>query len=385
MMLNRRQLLSAVGATALVPALGTAMGATAHAAPPSATASPAWREVPTGLKSGLFYSVAGKGSELWAVGTLFTGPDADFTPLALRHSSAGWAPTVNPLPRSRLFDVAIVGAGDVWAVGEGTNPVQNSPLALVQHWNGQDWTETGPQVPDADQASLSAVATCGRSVWTAGWAYADSSQTWWPLVFRNDRGNWQQLADPVLGGPEFVFVQAVLPVAADVAWVGGFGGIARYAGGAWRNEPLPTKDDVVVSIQGLSRCGPEIWAVGHAEDPVLWRRPLVLRHDGRQWTELPTPAEPAQLWSLSFLNGKPVVVGEDHETGGPYVLTREGSGFARTNTPPHAGQLYGSTASNGRLWAAGRASDAEDPYLAGGSNRWSAPVRVAANSSGWDQ
>ena len=49
------------------------------------------------------------------------------------------------------------------------------------------------------------------------------------------------------------------------------------------------------------RSANEIWAVGHIRDENLWRRPVVIRFDGRTWSVVRTPAETGgyRLWSAT--------------------------------------------------------------------------------------
>jgi hypothetical protein len=327
-----------------------------------------WTETPTEVPTGILYSVDSSAGATWTVGAALEGPYDDFRTLALRWDGARWNQTRQPVPDGRLFDVAVRAAHDVWAVGERSVDTGSGlmPKPMIQQWNGRSWTIHPVDLPDADQGSLTAVATTGRTTWAAGWGFSEQSG-FRTLVYRHDGTGWR----PVAGGAATLgFPNAVLPLADDNVWVAGFSTIGHFDGRRWKRADLPGDDSKIV-VMGLAATGPnDVWAAGLREDPVLWRRPLVLHYDGVRWTEVSTPAESAQLNAIEVVDGRPIAVGEGDRGLTPYVLQRvtdaAGSRFERTAGPPRAAGLLKVTSGSGRIWVVGTSerTDRTEPYVA---------------------
>jgi hypothetical protein len=113
---------------------------------------PAWREYRLPARAA---ALGGEGDDVWTVST--RGP-------AARWNGAAWqaitVPELGPpenagSPRAHLDDVAVLGPGDVWAVGgmswlvPGAYDEQGEPLERLRpvalHWDGRTWEcEWGP-------------------------------------------------------------------------------------------------------------------------------------------------------------------------------------------------------------------------------------------------
>src|SRR2546427_8626105 len=86
-------------------------------------------------------------TDAWAVG------DAGGVTLAERWDRGAWAtvPAATPGDASRLLGVTALSADDAWAVGSWDQGAEDH--GLIEHWNGQAWT----QVPTTAVADLNAV------------------------------------------------------------------------------------------------------------------------------------------------------------------------------------------------------------------------------------
>ncbi|MFF9143805.1 hypothetical protein ACF1BN_02915 [Streptomyces sp. NPDC014861] len=354
-------------ATAL--ALGLTAVVTLAAAP--ATADTArWRNVsPSHSEGSVLFDVETAGGATWAVGLHSDPTTRPFTPVAMRWTGRGWQAPPQPAEHGRLDDLAVGAPDQVWAVGSRNDPVGETDWsrdrALLQHWNGTAWREvTLPFPEEAEHSSLSAVDVDARgSVWVHG-AYVDASGAYLPVLFRgkaDGSGGWTSL--PADTGLTWVSQLEAGPGGTVLA-IGD--GVSRFDGTAWTRQTLPPALDGAMYDGIEFRTAKDIWAVGHIRDENLWRRPVIVRYDGRAWRTVRTPAETGQLFDIAFDgSGSPVVVGEtmnpEVNPSGSYVLTPGPRGvLTRTEEPPGAGFLYGAaTDAAGRVWTVGGAAGAE--------------------------
>ncbi|HET6295586.1 MAG TPA: hypothetical protein VFG33_19515 [Kribbella sp.] len=319
-----------------------------------------WTETPTGLKALLPSAIEYGSGALWTVGALDS--EEGFRPIAARWDGTSWKTTPQPVDSGRLLDVAIDRAGRAWAVGFQQPGGPHAPSRLlVQQWNGRGWKVVpAPAFSDGDSREFVSVGTLGSQVWMLGSRVnADGATT---FVYRYDGKKWTAVNDSVVGTPAYPW--DIMPLARDNVWVAADDGIKHYDGRRWQAAELPG-DTSEVDLLSLAANGPnDIWAVGHRDDPKLWRRPVAYHYDGLAWTEVNTPVESAGLTSVDLVNGRPVAVGETG-TGGAYLLRLTGSGFVREADPAGAAFLSSSTVGGGRLWisGAGDGSGSTDSYV----------------------
>jgi hypothetical protein len=152
----------------------------------------AWNVVPSPNpnNNGRLYGVALAGAtEVWAVGYYGgTGTPTDQT-LTEHWNGTAWTVVSSPNPGqngngfNRLFAVAAVGAGDVWAVGQYSSGDPSHALTL--HWDGTAWAV----IANGASYSLEAIAArAGDDVWAVGWGpnqtlSAHWNGTAWSVVF----------------------------------------------------------------------------------------------------------------------------------------------------------------------------------------------------------
>ncbi|MFI0984557.1 hypothetical protein [Streptomyces exfoliatus] len=354
-------------ATALAVGL-TAVVATAVS--PAAADTRTWRDVsPPDSNGSVLFDIETAGGATWAVGSRSDATTRPFAPVALRWTGTGWQAPPQPADHGRLEELAVGAPDQVWAVGSRNELVGESDWdrgrALLQHWNGTAWSEVALPFPEAaDVTSLSAVdVDAGGSVWVYG-GYADTAGEYVPVLFHGDAdggGGWTRL--PANTGLNWVSQLEARPGGVVLA-VGD--GVSRFDGTSWTKQSLPPALDGAIFDGIEERAANDIWAVGHIRDDRLWRRPVIVRYDGRAWRTVRTPAETGQLFDIAFDgSGRPVAVGETMDPAvnpaGNYVLTPGPQGFlTRTEDPAGAGYLYGAAAdAAGRIWTVGGTAGAE--------------------------
>lgn len=175
---------------------------------------------------------------------------------------------------SRLEDVAVISANDIWAVG------QAGVSTLTLHWNGTQWSIVpSPNVTgNGVQNDLRGVAAMApNDVWAVG-ATADPniSYGWKTLIMHWDGRQWSIVPSPNL--PELGTCNSLQAVAA-----------------------ISSTD---------------IWAVGGIPQGYCGSSKAILMHwDGSAWTIVPAPAETA-LWNSSTRFGVAAVASNDVWTFG---------------------------------------------------------------------
>ncbi|MFF3838281.1 hypothetical protein [Streptomyces sp. NPDC001930] len=342
----------------------------AVAAAPAAAESQNWRNVsPPGSNGSVLFDVETAGGATWAVGKRDDATTRPFAPVALRWTGTRWQAPPQPAEHGRLEDLAVGAPDQVWAVGTRHEAVGEDDWdqgrALLQHWNGNAWSAVELPFPKgADGTSLSAVDVDARgAVWVHG-GYTDATGEYRPALFRgraDGSGGWTRL--PADTGLTWVS-QLEAGSGGVVLAIGD--GVSRFDGTSWTKQKLPSGLDGAMYDGIERRSANDIWAVGHMRDENLWRRPVVVRFDGRTWSTVRTPAETGQLFDIAFDgSGRPVIVGEtmnpDVNPAGNYVLTLGPNGLLkRTENPAGAGYLYGAaTDAAGRVWTVGGAQGAE--------------------------
>ena len=329
-----------------------------------------WTETPTGPERAVLYTADKADNAFWSVGITLeqVGNATAFHPLALRWDGKNWLQTEPAIPDGRLDDVLVRSANDVWAVG-ATEPAGEEPIRpVLQHWTGTAWSLIDtPLAPPGEYAQFTTVAAQGDDLLIG--QYGDQSS-----VHRYADGVWQEL--PREGLEHIVYLDDLEVVSDKEVWAAGLGGLARYDGVRWTKVDLPVEqpeDRQFEVAQLVVRSADDIWAVGLKPSLELWRQPLALHYDGKTWTEIAAPAITGEFHDLEFIDGKPVAIGGNPETGEPLIAELAGKAFVQTTTPPGSGYLHGSIQDGSCLWAVGVAApvpgELEQPLIAVGTHR----------------
>jgi hypothetical protein len=256
-------------------------------------------------------------SDVWAVGSYRyrEGPDIGRQPLNEHWDGTVWLIVASPrLPivdpdgdGGLLRDVIAVAPDNAWAVGR--HDYDGNHTALVQHWDGSEWT-TVPDAgldpesaPAAMQGEFWAVtrAPCSSTLWFLG-GWADELGAAGPLLQRHKDRGWK--APLALGA-------AGTPVAAtarswDDIWAVGHnhGGPDRSAltlhkdRAGWSVVPSPVPPVGTAALQSVAAVSStNVWAVGRSrsiENNANVYRPLIEHWDGLSWSIARSPLDGSQ-------------------------------------------------------------------------------------------
>jgi hypothetical protein len=137
--------------------------------------------------------------DVWAVGSVWTGSHTEA--LTEHWNGTAWSLIPSPPPHSGdnfLTGVGATAEGDVWAVG-ATNPFET----LTLHWDGTVWT-TIPALGPGELASIKWVPSSG--LWTIGYGYGPLYQ---PLTLIAHYWDPLRFADVPPGSPFYSFIRCL--------------------------------------------------------------------------------------------------------------------------------------------------------------------------------
>lgn len=182
--------------------------------------------------------------------------------------------------------------GDLWVVGNYTDPSSGLARSLTEHWNGSVWSiVASPNVGSVDNILWSVAAVATNNVWAAG--ETDSGGNPQPLIEHWDGTNWAVVpsANPGPQGSQFYGVAA--RAGAGHPWTVGYLYLAsgyaplteNWNGSMWAYVRAPAQppysglNAVTVIPRPGAPNGADVWAVGNASDGTpQGRHALFLRY-----------------------------------------------------------------------------------------------------------
>ncbi len=129
-----------------------------------------------GVTESRLHAVAAVSSDLvWAVGYYVDTSDYSYKTLVLRYDGSTWeqVSSANPnIYESRLYGVAALPTGEVWAVGYYLNEVDYSYRSLILAYNGDTFEQVASPNPSTYDNRLEAVTILpGGEAWAVGYLY----------------------------------------------------------------------------------------------------------------------------------------------------------------------------------------------------------------------
>jgi hypothetical protein len=275
------------------------------------------------------------GSDLWVVGdTEAPSPTNPFASevdtLAMHWNGTSWtqAPTQSPggLGFDTFLGVAAVSSQDAWAVGYATND-DGTTRALIENWNGATWQEVPSPSPGVDVRLNAVTAVSANDIWAVGTANPSSDQTSDALIEHWDGHQWT-VSSAGGAGDEFNDLFSVSAVSATDAWaVGDFTRSAEthdadishtltehWDGHSWNVVPSPDANSAgrndLLAVAALSAT--DVWASGASDNSSL-----ELHWNGGGWSALNNSA-PGTL--VRVFSGPPAFnVWQFGEGGGTFI------------------------------------------------------------------
>jgi len=301
-------------------------------------------------------------------------------------AASGWTSVAVPPTgqNANLMGVSSTSDSDAWAVGSENGAANTGVGAkvLIDHWNGNAWSQVATPVTPQNTASLAAVsASSPTDAWAIGRDQNNRSD-FQPLALHWNGTAWSvsPSAASALGGQLGVGVADISPT--DAYAIGGHLGsahtglVAQWNGTTWTrvNVPLPSNNNLASDLYAVSADGPnDVWIVGTyyllvtPTDEAL--ETYSLHWNGTAWSIVPMPMVPGTNPNNQFIldavkaNSPTDVwaVGKSSNaaTGSATTLTEHWNGTAwsivPSPSPGSGGSLTGVTTSNASnsVWAVG--------------------------------
>jgi glucose/arabinose dehydrogenase len=291
--------------------------------------------------------------DVWAVGYDNCPAPGCSTALIEHWDGTQWS----PFPRvqgARLNAVEAISSEDVWAVGSlltGT---------LTMHWDGAQWTQVPSPNIEPESLLRGVAAASANDVWAVG--YSTNGSPWVELIIHWDGIQWSQVDTP---SPHNYRLNAVTAVSSDDVWAVGGAFSARalhWDGTQWNSIPMPTSTWASIVPYAIDAIAPnDIWAVGQYgfDDGTSCIEPLVLHWDGAQWSMGQDSTHCGKLYGIIALATDDVwAVGYKNNSYEPRPLIQhwDGTGWSDVSSanPTLSMQFYAVTATSGAdIWAVG--------------------------------
>lgn len=263
-----------------------------------------WRlvRVPQVGGGAVLFGVSGRFNDVWAAGTYWQ--HGLLRTLAMHWDGRSWhvVPTPNAGSGTNgLFSIAWIAPDDVWAVGGYfdkpvtfmTLQFENADHALLEHWNGRQWSIVPvPRAAFVSRSTLNAVAGVSPSdVWAVGLQWVGGRER--PLALHQN-------------------------------------------GRVWVSVPVPGPGSYLDGLLGVTVMrNHTAWAVGTASDAPGHSRGLAERWDGTSWRVVPTGQYPRSqldsLFSVASSDRFVVAAGRYHDNQGGWPFNNGGGLVERWN------------------------------------------------------
>lgn len=364
---SSRWLVSLVAACSLsLGLLGSPAGARSVSSGPPGTPNPGTNNVLDAVS-------ARSASDVWAVG------NTDQDTLILHWNGTRWSRFASPSPgtNDKLTGVSAVSAADVWAVGYYEVPCDFGARqkTLILHWNGASWSQVPSPNPGTCDNELDAVsADSATDAWAVGFYATPGDRS---LILHWDGTAWSRVRSPNATGFDNV-LNGVSAVSATDAWAVGvifhnaacFCTVAlHWDGVSWSRVPSPSPGSVASQLNGVSAdSATDAWAVGWQDPGAANYKTLILRWNGANWSQVPSPNPNPS--APDVLNGVSARSATDAWAVGEYtdknvssqsdalILHWNGTRWSKAPTPiapaPQLALYGASTISATNAWAVGQ-------------------------------
>ncbi|MHB8599507.1 MAG: hypothetical protein ACYDER_22175 [Ktedonobacteraceae bacterium] len=217
-----------------------------------------------------------------------------------------WRLISNPNPGvtdNQLQGVTALSADDAWAVGSYENQFGAKSYTLIEHWNGKQWQVVQSPSPGANSNGLTSVTATGPDdIWAAGAFSNNSSNLDGQALIEHWNGKqWSVIQNPP--GSDQVALQAITALSANDIWAvgsksGGKGTFTEHWNGTkWTVVPSPKTGEPTNSLMAVTALSTnDVWADGFAEGSTTSagqsqavQRGLIEHWDGTKWSIVSSP------------------------------------------------------------------------------------------------
>jgi hypothetical protein len=262
-----------------------------------------WALIPHPVVASLHAIAAVSSDQVWAVGSTVS---PGTSPAILSWNGLEWSTVPTPSAYGGSLEaVTVISANDVWAVGSYRDQLNNFTRTLTLHWDGNQWEHVpSPNVEQCQGCAnhlFGVAAVSGNNVWAVGQVLKEGMVPGYihALLQHWDGTQWSVVPNPPIDLPKHE-LHSVAAIAADDIWAVGYRRLENntvhstltlhWNGTQWQQVPSPnapnSTNNHLYDVVALST--DDVWAVGQGfPDRVMG--PLVEHWDGTQWSVAPSP------------------------------------------------------------------------------------------------
>ena len=216
-----------------------------------------------------------------------------------------WSIVQSPKPlfdQSDLSSIASASANDIWAVGYTLDHKSNAAKTLIEHWDGNRWSiVSSPNGSLAENILYNVAIVSANDIWAIGYSsnsgYYDSGNL--VLTEHWDGKQWHVVSSPNLAGANEQILSGLTAISSNDIWAVGFSTSANDPSDIrsliehWNGSQWSIVDSPNPGIGGnqlndvIARSPNDIWAVGYSPRsryPGQEALTLVEHWNGKQWS-----------------------------------------------------------------------------------------------------
>jgi hypothetical protein len=252
--------------------------------------------------------------KLWAVGTQFNSSNGP-QPLIERWDGTTWSVVPSPLlnedPNAMtniLYGITALSANDAWAVGVYYQSGSLPQEALIEHWDGSQWSVVPAATPAGSAFSwlYGIAALSAKDIWTVGTSIPQAGGGETVLINHWNGTAWSLVSGPNPGtNANILYAVAPVPGTNQLWAVGNYltsGAyqtlIERWNGTTWNLVTSPSPGSNGNGLQGVTALSANsAWAVG-SDTNGNGDLTLIEHWNGTNWSIVASP----NPLSLNFLS-----------------------------------------------------------------------------------
>src|SRR6266566_1369549 len=198
------------------------------------------------------------------------------------------------LGNNQLQAIAAITASDIWAVGSSAADSSSPSQALIEHWNGTQWSIVSGPNPGAYSNNLNGVIAISSSdVWAVGNFAVSNSSSGRTLTEHWDGHQWSVVPSPNVGS-NYNTLSSVAAISTTDVWAAGIGngGLVEHWDGTHWSIVLKKGTPYFTAISAISHRN--VWVVGWVL--VNGNQQTAIEHwNGRKWNRVTSPLIPVGL------------------------------------------------------------------------------------------
>ena len=200
-----------------------------------------------------------------------------------------------PIQENYLWSVSASSEDDVWAVGQSFDGSHTK--TLLEHWDGKKWKIFSNPNPGLGPVLQGVAAISSKNAWAVGGTIDQQTKITSALIEHWNGKQWSVAQSPSIGS-KGGSLNKVIAVASDDVWAVGYTIhadiektlIEHWDGKQWSVVPSPSPSSIPAYLTGITAISAnDIWAVGYLIPSQSSRKALIEHWNGKAWSIVDAP------------------------------------------------------------------------------------------------